>query len=69
MTDAEKKRLRLLEHRSEAAGRGPIQGFELSPLPPKIAKIDPEMAARWVGENNARIKDYVLKLNTTLPAN
>ncbi len=65
VTDAEKKRLRDLENRSESV-RGPISGFTLSPLPPKILKIVPEMAG-WLKDQNERLKTYHDTLNTTLP--
>jgi len=66
VTDAEKKRLRGLSNRTESV-RGPIEGFSLTELPPKILKICPELES-WRQVNNERIRDHFSKLNTTLPA-
>lgn len=37
--------------------------FELSPLPEKIARLDPAGAAKWVADNNQQIAQWIQKIN------
>ena len=51
------------KNRTDTQGRLPVQGFVLEPLPQEIVKAFPKMAD-WEKRCNARIAEYVTKLNT-----
>lgn len=41
----------------------PVQAPVLPPLPDKIARIDPDGSARWLGDANKALADWVQTLN------
>lgn len=59
-------KLQRLTQRSVPGGRQPIEPLTLEPLPNDILKAFPAMAL-WHQRNNARIAEFVSKMNTVVP--
>ena len=60
------EKLSRLEQRSVAPGRAPIESLSLEPLPAEIIRAFPAMRD-WEKRCNARLSDFVTKMNTVVP--
>lgn len=60
---ADAKDLENAQRRTETQGRLPVEGFTVDPLPAEIIRAFPTMKD-WENRTNARIAEYVKKLNT-----
>lgn len=60
------EKLAILGQRSISAGRSPIDEFKLEPLPDQVLKAFPTLAD-WEKRNNARLNEFVSKMNTVIP--
>lgn len=64
LTKAQK--LARLGQRSVPSGRNPIEPVALDPLPAEIVRAFPTLRD-WEKRNNARLANFVEKMNTTIP--
>lgn len=61
---ADAKELESAKRRTETQGVLPVVPFTLEPLPDELTRAFPRMKD-WESRTNARIAEYVTKLNTT----
>lgn len=60
---ADPKDVESAKRRTDTVGRVPVDGFSLEPLPEEIVRAFPKMK-EWEARTNARIAEYVRKVNT-----